>query len=113
MKKVKPPPARLGSFEIVPSAELQVEQIVWPDPATKAPELEAARDLWKLPEQLLADVHREEPNKRLASMMLRVVETNDRLSGRVLVLTWVAVILAAIQTIPLVVEFARAIRVVP
>jgi hypothetical protein len=101
MKKTKPPPSRLGSYELKFSEELQIEQIKWPDPSMKSPELEAARDLHKPLEQLLADVHREEPNKRLASMMLRVVKSNDKLSGRVYALTWAAVVLAAIQTIGL------------
>jgi hypothetical protein len=64
MKRTKRPPARLGRYAMQWSDELQIEQIVWPDPPQKAPELEAARDLYKPLEQLLADVHREEPNKR-------------------------------------------------
>ena len=108
MKRANRPPQILGSYEIVPSQELQIEQIKWPDPSEKSPELEAARDLWKLPEQLLADVHREEGNKRLASMMLRVIHSNDRLARRVFALTLVAVVLAAIQTIPVLHDFASA-----
>ena len=101
MKRTKHPPARLGHYEMVFSDELQIDQIVWPKLLEPDPELEAARDLHKPLEQLLADVHRENNTKRLASMMLRVVKSNDRLSCLVTLLSVVAVVLAAIQTMPL------------
>jgi hypothetical protein len=37
------PPAALGPFKRVFSEELGVEQLVWPNPDEKAPELEAAK----------------------------------------------------------------------
>src|ERR1700731_179718 len=114
MKRTKPPPSRLGPYKMVYSEDLEIDQIVWTDTEEPKPGAypgagrEAARDLHKPSEQLLADVHRENNTKRLASMMLRVVKSNDKLSGRIFFLTWVAVVLATIQKVPILWSWLRA-----
>jgi hypothetical protein len=106
MKRTKAPPSRLGPHKMVYSEDLEIDQIVWTDTEEPKPEpypgseREAARDLYKPAEQLLVDVHRENNMKRLASMMLRVVQSNNKLSRWVHVLAWVTATLAAIQALP-------------
>jgi|GEM_PF-2063204 len=71
------------------------------DPAARRrAEVEAMRDLLKPIEQLLTDVHEEAENnpseigrlagatKRMVSLQVRVVRSNDRLSNHMICVTW-------------------------
>lgn len=108
-----PEQSPLEPLRRVHSDILGVERVEFDDckdpAARRRAEIEAMRDLLKPHEQLLADVHEEAENnpseigrlagatKRMVSLQVRVVRSNNRLSQQMLWLTWaIAAMTAAI-----------------
>jgi hypothetical protein len=104
-------PTPLKPLRRVYSPILGVERVEFDDcknvEARRTAEIEARRDLMKPIEQLLADVHEEaetnfkpaSANKRMVSLLVRVIKTNELQAKLILVLAVIAALGTFMQVI--------------